>query len=52
MFILQFGAIKVKELLEVATPDILIHFFLKEVEVCWRMKFPECAGTSNKDSVD
>jgi hypothetical protein len=34
--------VKVKELLEVASADILIHYFLKEIEVCWRMKFSEC----------
>jgi hypothetical protein len=33
---------KVKELLEVANPEVLIHFMLKEVEMAWRMKFSEC----------
>jgi hypothetical protein len=44
--------VKAKELIESASPDILIHYFLKEVEVCWRMKFSECSGAYSKDSVD
>jgi hypothetical protein len=52
VFILQVGALKVKELLEVASADALIHFMLKEVEMAWRMKFSECQSFVNKDGVD
>jgi hypothetical protein len=38
----QLGAIKIKELLEVASAENLIHFMLKEIEMVWRMKFGEC----------
>lgn len=41
-----------KELLESASADVLIKYFLKEVEVCWRMKFSECQAFINKDGVD
>jgi len=37
----QIGALKVKELLEIASAETLIHFMLKEVEMAWRMKFGE-----------
>ena len=39
---MQIGApLKVKELLEVASAEVLIHFMLKEVEHTWRIKFSE-----------
>jgi hypothetical protein len=33
---------KVKELLEVASAEVLIHYMLKEIEMAWRTKFSEC----------
>lgn len=52
IFILQVGNLKVKELLEVASAEALIHFMLKEVEMAWRMKFSECQSFVYKDGVD
>jgi hypothetical protein len=48
VFILQVGNLKVKELLEVASAEVLIHYMLKEVEVAWRMKFSECQSVYSK----
>ncbi len=36
LFILQVGAIKVKELLDTFQPDVLIRYMLKELEHTWR----------------
>jgi len=35
------GATKVKELLEIASADVLIHYMLREIEHTWRIKFSE-----------
>lgn len=52
MFIIQLGAIKVKELLECANADVLIHYMLKELEMAWRMKFSDCKEAVYKSGVD
>ena len=41
-----------KELLEEASAEVLIHFMLKEVEVAWRMKFSECQSYVYPKGVD
>ena len=41
-----------KELLECASAETLIHFMLKEVEMAWRMKFGECQQFEYKGGVD
>jgi hypothetical protein len=46
------GAIKTKELLEIASAETLIHFMLKEIEMAWRMKFGECQALEYKEGVD
>ncbi len=46
------GNLKVKELLEIASAEVLIHFMLKEIEMAWRMKFGECQSFVYKDGVD
>ena len=38
---MQVGQTKVKELLEIASAEVLIHYMLKEVEHTWRIKFNE-----------
>jgi hypothetical protein len=52
MFILQVGQIKVKELLECSSAEVLIHYMLKEVEMAWRLKFPDCQDAVHKEGVD
>mmetsp|Transcript_13548 Transcript_13548/g.13282 ORF Transcript_13548/g.13282 Transcript_13548/m.13282 type:complete len:174 (+) Transcript_13548:26-547(+) len=52
IFILQCGATKIKELLEVASADTLIRYMLKEVEDTWRCKFGECRDILKKPGVD
>ena len=52
IFIVQFGNIKIKELLEIASADILIRYMLKEVEHTWRIKFNECTELAYKGGVD
>lgn len=32
--------------------DILAHFFIKEMEHTWRVKFPDCTEFCNKEGVD
>ncbi len=41
-----------KELLECANAEVLIHFMLKELEMAWRMKFSDCKEAVYKDGVD
>ena len=41
-----------KELLEVATADVLIHYMLKEIEHTWRVKFNDCKELVYKAGVD
>lgn len=52
IFIVQIGQTKVKELLEVATAETLIHYMLKEIEHTWRIKFSDCKEFVNKEGVD
>ena len=52
MFILQVGQIRVKELLEAASADVLIKYMLKEVEMAWRMKFSDCKDAVYSAGVD
>lgn len=33
-------------------PDVLIHYFIKELEDTWRVKFPDCTQFVNKKGVD
>lgn len=33
-------------------PDILIHYFIKELEHTWRVKFPDCKEFVYKGGVD
>lgn len=49
---MQVGSLKVKELLECASAETLIHFMLKELEMAWRMKFGECQSLVYKEGVD
>lgn len=46
------GALKIKELLECASAEVIIHYVLKEIEMAWRMKFSECQSFVYKDGVD
>ena len=32
--------------------DLLVHFFIKELEHTWRVKFPDCKEFVYKDGVD
>jgi hypothetical protein len=48
----QLGQVRVKELLECTSAEILIHYLLKEVELLWRMKFAECQQLAYKAGVD
>ena len=32
--------------------DLLVHFFIKELEHTWRIKFPDCKEFVNKKGVD
>ena len=41
-----------KELLECASAEVLIHYMLKEIEMAWRMKFGECQSFVYKHGVD
>lgn len=43
---------KVKELLDCASAEVLIHYMLKEIEMVWRMKFGECQSFVHKEGVD
>jgi hypothetical protein len=52
VFIIQIGALKVKDLLDVATAEVLIRFVLKEVEMAWRVKFAESQQYEYKPGVD
>ncbi len=42
IFYLQLGQLKYSELLQVAPPEIISKFFLKEMEHTWREKFDKC----------
>jgi hypothetical protein len=33
-------------------PEVLVHFFVKELEDTWRVKFPDCTQFVNKKGVD
>jgi hypothetical protein len=52
VFILQLGNLKVKELLEVASAELLIRYMLKEVEMCWRLKFSDSQSYVYSKGVD
>ena len=42
IFYLQMGQLKASDLLQVAPPDIISKFLLKEMEHTWREKFDKC----------
>ena len=52
--ILQVGQIKYQELFEALhnSIDLLVHYFVKELEHTWRVKFPDCKEFVNKNGVD
>ena len=41
-----------KELLEAASAETLIRYFLKEIEHTWRVKFGECKDSVYPSGVD
>lgn len=41
-----------KEILETASAETLIHYMLKEIEHTWRIKFSDCKEFVNKEGVD
>jgi hypothetical protein len=42
LLLVQLGRIIIKDLMEVASTNVLIRYILKEVEHTWRCKFPDC----------
>ena len=54
IFILQVGGIKFMELMSAVndSKDLLVHFFIKELEHTWRVKFADCKEFVNKKGVD
>jgi len=54
IFIIQVGQIKFEELMTVLhnSIDILVHYFIKELEHTWRVKFLDCKEFVNKKGVD
>ena len=48
IFYLQLGQLKYSELLQVAPPEIISKFFLKEVEHTWREKFDKCMEATGR----
>lgn len=54
IFIIQVGGIKFMELMSAVNDsvDLLVHFFIKELEHTWRVKFPDCKEFVNKKGVD
>ncbi len=54
IFIIQAGQISFLELMEVLhnSIDILVHFFIKELEHTWRVKFPDSKEFVYKKGVD
>lgn len=54
IFIIQVGQIKFMELMSTVNDsvDLLVHFFIKELEHTWRVKFPDCKEFVNKKGVD
>ena len=49
---MQIGQTRVKEILETASAETLIHYMLKEIEHTWRIKFSDCKEFVNKEGVD
>lgn len=43
---------KIKDLLESASAETLIHYMIKEIEHTWRIKFIECQQLVNKEGVE
>ena len=41
-----------KEILDTASAETLIHYMLKEIEHTWRIKFSDCKEFVNKEGVD
>lgn len=54
IFIIQVGGIKFMELMSAVNDsiDMLVHFFIKELEHTWRVKFSDCKEFVNKKGVD
>ena len=54
IFIINVGQIKFMELMSVVhdSVDMLVHFFIKELEHTWRVKFADCKEFVNKKGVD
>jgi len=54
IFIIQAGQIKYLELMQVLhnSTDALVHYFVKELEHTWRVKFPDCKEFVHKQGVD
>jgi len=54
IFIIKVGQIKFMELMSVMhdSVDMLVHFFIKELEHTWRVKFSDCKEFVNKKGVD
>ena len=52
--IIQAGQIKFMELMEALhkSTDLLVHFFIKELEHTWRVKFPDSKEFVYKHGVD
>lgn len=48
IFYLQLGQLKYSELLQVAPPEIISKFFLKEMEHTWREKFDKCMEATGR----
>lgn len=48
IFYLQLGQLKYSELLQVAPPEVISKFFLKEMEHTWREKFDKCMEATGR----
>jgi hypothetical protein len=51
---MKIGEIKFMELMDAIgnSIDMLVHFFVKELEHTWRVKFADCKEFVNKQGVD
>lgn len=54
MMFIQIGQIRFMELMSAlhGSIDVLVHYFIKELEHTWRVKFPDCKEFVNKQGVD
>ena len=52
IFYMQMGQLKQSELLQIATPEVISKFFLKEMEHTWREKFDKCMEAAGGRIVD